>query len=226
MASRLERLRYLAYAAGALLLGTAGCAFPNGATGGDPLLGSFNRPIVPTPPPERGGLGPDSPAYDAGARIGIAPPEIPVPADNTTGFMSLPTLPSPSPVSGSRPLSHPDDGFARRPAQTATGARLPAPPDGGPRLPPLPGTDMKPTDSPLQLVSHAALRDPTKVQSMEEGQALLLALGGRGLRMEQGDDGTWTCSCTAGQTLCVGRGPEPMDAVRHLLEQVEKATKP
>jgi hypothetical protein len=96
MASRLERVRYGAFAASAMLLGASGCAFPHGATGGDPLLGSFSRPIVPTPPPERGGLGPDSPAYDAGARIGVAPPEVPAAVENSTGFMTLPTRTTPS----------------------------------------------------------------------------------------------------------------------------------
>ena len=80
MANRLERLRRSAVCgAGALLLGAAGCAFPDGPGGGDPLLGSFNRPIARTPPPERGGLGPDSPAYDGGARIGVPAPDAPAP---------------------------------------------------------------------------------------------------------------------------------------------------
>jgi hypothetical protein len=78
MANRLERLRRAAAGGvGALFLGAAGCACPDGMTGGDPLL-HFNRPIAPTPPPVRGGLGPDSPAYDGGARIGIAYPEAPM----------------------------------------------------------------------------------------------------------------------------------------------------
>ena len=59
MAKRLRHLRRARRAAGALLLGAVGCAFPHGSTGGDPILGNFNRPIVPTPPPERGGLGLD-----------------------------------------------------------------------------------------------------------------------------------------------------------------------
>ena len=86
MTNRLERLRRSAVrGAGAVLLGVAGCAFPDGTSGGDPLLGSFNRPIAPTPPPERGGLGPDSPAYDGGARIGVTAPDGPAPADSSGG---------------------------------------------------------------------------------------------------------------------------------------------
>ena len=180
MASRLERLRYGAVAASALLLGAAGCAFPHGATGGDPLLGSFSRPIVPTPPPERGGLGPDSPAYDAGARIGIAPPELPAAVENSSGFMTLPTLTTPSLFSAGK----------------------------------------RPGD--VRQVRHAVLRDPTLVRTMEEGQALLQTLGATNQRTEQHGDGVWVWSCTMGQKACEGRGADPMDALRELLEQVEQ----
>jgi len=69
MANRLDRLWRTA--ACALLLSVAGCAFPDGPTGGDPLLGSFPRPIAPTPPPYLGGASPDAPALDGGARIGV-----------------------------------------------------------------------------------------------------------------------------------------------------------
>src|SRR4051794_27985894 len=97
MGNRLRHLRRAGpAAASAVVLGAAGCAFPNGATGGDPILGNFNRPIVPTPPPERGGLGLDSPAYDAGARIGLTSPDVPTPVENSSGGMSLPALTSPS----------------------------------------------------------------------------------------------------------------------------------
>ena len=180
MASRLERLRLGAVAAATFLLGAAGCAFPHGATGGDPLLGSFSRPIVPTPPPERGGLGPDSPAYDAGTRIGIAPPEVPVPAENTSGFLTLPSLTTPSLVS-------------------AVGR-----------------------SGPVQLVRHEVLRDPTRVRSMEEGQAVLQALGATAQQLTQRADGQWVCSCVLGHRACEGRGADPMDAMRQLMEQVDQ----
>ncbi len=126
MSNRLLRRAGLA-TAGALILGASGCALPNGATGGDPILGNFNRPIVPTPPPERGGIGLDSPAYDAGARIGIAAPDIPAPVENSGGGASLPQLTSPSLLSGAR---LPFGGGADEPYQGqrsggAAGARLP-----------------------------------------------------------------------------------------------------
>ena len=179
MATRLDRLRSAACAAGALFLGAAGCAFPHGATGGDPLLGSFSRPMVPTPPPERGGLGPDSPAYDAGTRIGIAPPEVPVRAENSSGFMTLPSLTTPNLFSGSG----------------------------------LPGA--------VQQIRHEVLRDSTQIRSMEEGQALLQALGATTQQITLRPDGLWVCSCTVGHRACEGRGAEPMEAMRQLLEQVE-----
>ena len=121
----------------ALVLGAAGCAFPQGSTQGDPLLGNFNRPFVATPPPERGGLGADSPAYDGGARIGLSSPDVPSAVENSSGFLSLPTLTSPNLLSGLRlPFGVEGDGpFARRPG-TATGARLPM--ADGRRLLPVP----------------------------------------------------------------------------------------
>src|SRR5262245_36120403 len=130
MGNRLQHLRRPGLAiVGALVLGAAGCALPNGVTGGDPILGNFNRPICPTPPPERGGLGLDSPAYDAGVRIGVAPPDIPSAVENSGARPSPPQLPAPNPASGARlPLGSgfEDSYLAQRPGGP-TGARLPSP---------------------------------------------------------------------------------------------------
>ena len=128
MANRLLTLRRIFLGSSALLvLGTVGCAFPHGSTSGDPLLGNFNRPLVPTPPPERGGLGLDSPAYDAGARIGMTSPDIPSSIENSSGFMTLPQLSSPSVFSGARmPFGAPDDSSLTRRTPIGAGAKLPA----------------------------------------------------------------------------------------------------
>src|SRR5438067_6303830 len=150
MANRLQHLRRATLAAaGALVLGASGCALPNGSTGGDPLLGNFNRPIVPTPPPEHGGLGLDSPAYDAGARIGVTPPDVPTPVENAPGGMSLPQLTSPSLFSGTRmPFSGgADEPFLAGKPMGPAGARLPMPHDG-PRLPMGPALGRTNSDSP------------------------------------------------------------------------------
>ena len=236
--------------ASAIVLGASGCALPNGTTGGDPLLGSFNRPIVPTPPPERGGLGLDSPAYDAGARIGVASPDVPAPVENSPGGMSLPQLTSPSLFSGTRmPFGGgADEPFmAGRPMGSA-GARLPMMNDWpGSRLPMVPsfgrtsadavegrpkdavytltnGSTYQPTESatPIKLVSHEAIKDPARVQSMEEGQALLQAAGARGLKTEQLGGGDWAFGCTVGSKVFEAHGRDPLDAMKQVLIQVQK----
>jgi hypothetical protein len=55
----------------------AGCGFPHDRYASDPLLGSFNRPIAPTPPIWTGGDPGFSPAHDAGAHIGLPSPDVP-----------------------------------------------------------------------------------------------------------------------------------------------------
>jgi hypothetical protein len=215
MANRLDRRRQWATAGvGALLLGAAGCAFPNGSTGGDPLLGSFNRPIAPTPPPERGGLGFGSPAYDAGARIGVAPPEYPVAAQ--TAGRSI-TLPTPKQLSVAR-LPNSTEPPARMPVQFATAStdepayRLPGPTTCTfPEVPP-----------PVRCVSHAALRDPARVRTMEEAQALLEVLGATAHRADRRENGDWSCSCTVGPRMFAAQAAEPLEAMRLLLEEIEK----
>jgi len=59
------------------LLAAVGCGFPSGRYGGDPMLGQFNRPIAPTPPIWTGGDPGVSPAWDAGARMGLPSPDVP-----------------------------------------------------------------------------------------------------------------------------------------------------
>ena len=247
MGNRLRHLRQAGLAAaGTLVLGAAGCALPNGATGGDPILGNFNRPIAPTPPPERGGLGLDSPAYDAGARIGLTSPDVPTPVENSGGGMSLPALTSPSLFSGARiPFGGAADEpfMAQKPA--ATGARLPAYSDAPtPRLPlfgrtntdalaapprepsyGVPGglafTPPEPK-SPVRPVGFETLKDPAKVKSMEDGQSLLQAAGAREQKMEQLSGGDWSFGCTVGAKAYEARGKEPLEALREILDQILK----
>jgi hypothetical protein len=227
MANRLgHRRRAGLCAAGALLLATVGCAFPHGSTGGDPLLGNFNRPIVPTPPPERAGLGPDSPAYDAGARIGITPPDVPIPGENTPGFMTLPNLTYPNLQSqNSSPPDAGDSTTPRKPAPAA-GARLPLPGDvvkplplpaatgetnAGPYIPP-----------PVRRASHESPTDPDLIRTVAEGHAALSAMGTKGQRLEQTDSGDWRFSCVRGSRLFEARHAERLEAVRAVMEQVRQ----
>lgn len=49
--------RWLAVAAGVLVLQSIGCGTTHSNRGGDPVLGSFNRPIVPTPSPTGPNIG-------------------------------------------------------------------------------------------------------------------------------------------------------------------------
>ena len=248
MGNRLQHLRRAGLAAaGALVLGAAGCALPNGTTGGDPILGNFNRPIVPTPPPERGGLGLDSPAYDAGARIGVAAPDIPSSVDNAGGGMSLPQLTSPGLFSGARlPFGGGADEpyMAQRPAGQV-GARLPSPHDApAPRLAAyartspdamtgrsrepeyaVPGglafVPPEPT-SPVRPAGYEPLKDPATVKTMEDAQALFQAAGAHGQKVEQLDGGAWVFGCSVGIKTYEARGGSPLEAMKIVLEQIQK----
>lgn len=62
---------------GALLLSSLGCGRPHGVYQADPAMGNFNRPITWTPPVFAGGDPGMSPAYDTGARLGMASPDVP-----------------------------------------------------------------------------------------------------------------------------------------------------
>jgi hypothetical protein len=231
--------------AGTILLGTVGCAFPHGATGGDPVLGNFNRPIVPTPPPERGGLGLDSPAYDGGARIGVTAPDIPTPIENTPGLQTLPTITGGGLFTSIRtPFGSPDDTTLTRRPIGAGGARLPSPSDAGMRLPPVPSyakssndqiaqprdplpsftsaasfTPVEPA-SPIRLVNHVAPSDPSKLKTMEEAQAHLQNLGVRGQRTEQLSSGEWLFACTFDSKVIEARGRDQFEAMKKVAEQI------
>jgi hypothetical protein len=249
MAKRFHLRRRAALAASAILLGTVGCAFPHGSTAGDPILGNFHRPIVPTPPPERGGLGLDSPAYDAGARIGMTPPDIPSPMENTSGFMSLPSLTTPNLFSNARtPFGSPAEGLARRPV-SATGAKLPMPGEQSSRSSPFPtyrppvtdSTGVRPRDSlatltspasftpgepassPIKLVDYEVKRDPSKLETVQDGQAMLQEMGARSQRCEQLENGEWSYSCAMGLKIFEARGKDQMEAIKKVIEQVKEA---
>jgi len=248
MANRLQHLRRLGLAAaGALVLGGSGCALPNGVTGGDPILGNFNRPIVPTPPPERGGLGLDSPAYDAGARIGVAAPDIPSSAENSTGGMSLPQLSSPGLLSGARLPFAPgsDEPYPAQRTANQFGARLPMPQDvSTPRprtfgrtspdatasrvrepeysvpgglafVPPEPAT-------PVRTAGYETLKDPAKVKTMEDAQVLFQAAGASNQKVEQLAGGEWAFECTVGIKTYEARSGSPLEAMKLVLEQIQK----
>lgn len=240
------RLRHISFALGMMLPLSVGCAFPNGSMSGDPMLGSFNRPIVRTPPPERGGISIDSPAYDSGSRIGVGYPEVPTAVENSNGFMSLPNLTVPNLFSrGIGPSS--DDVITRR---NPTGASLMSPSDpvvrGVPALPKMPtqggdsvmaraqtnlgsitsGASIEPAApvADVKMVRHETpiSAEPVKIYSAEEGQNALTALGARSQRMEQSEGGEWVFSCVYGSKLFEGRSKDRMDAVRIVLEHVRK----
>jgi len=228
-----NRLRHFRCAAGAIVLAAAGCAFPNGSMGGDPLLGNFNRPIAPTPPPERGGLGPDTPAYDGGARIGVGAPDVGGPVKNTSGVLSAPVpVPAPNPASGARlPSSGPDD-ILRADGRTPAGAQLPVPVDLAVRnasfqspdrqsMPEIAGAVTGPSLPPLRLASHEVC-GASKPQSIDEMQARLQAAGTRGMRSEQTPEGEWRFDCTINGEAYQGRGPSALEAMRLVLETIQK----
>lgn len=246
MANRLQHLRRIGLtAAGALVLGASGCALPNGVTGGDPILGNFNRPIVPTPPPERGGLGLDSPAYDAGARIGVLAPDIPTSAESSGGI-GLPQLTSPGPLSGARlPFAGGTDDPYPAPRPTSQlGARLPQPqdlltarPSAFGRTSPdamasrvrepeysVPGglAFVPPDPTPVQPATYETRKDPAKVKSMEDAQVLFQAAGAANQKVEQLAGGEWVFACAVGIQTYEARGSSPLEAMKIVLEQIQR----
>jgi hypothetical protein len=232
-------------AAGTILLGTVGCAFPHGATGGDPVLGNFNRPLVPTPPPERGGLGLDSPAYDGGARIGVTAPDIPTPVDNSGGLQTLPSITGGTLFTGIRtPFGSPDDSALTRRIIGAGGARLQSPSDAGMRLPPVPSYARSSSDliaqprdsqpsitsaaaftpvepaSPIRVASHVGPIDPSKLTTLEDAQAHLQTLGARSQRTEQLSNGEWLFVCTVDSRVFEARGRDQLEAMKKAAEHI------
>ena len=174
----------------------------------------------------------------------MASPDIPTPVENAPGGPSLPQLTSPSLTSGARlPFAGGADEPFVSPKATAAGARLPSPhdvprspvfgrtsPDAlavRPRSPEytVPGglafTAAEPA-TPIRPVSHQVLRDPAKVKTVEEGQAILQVAGARNQKMEQLDGGEWMFGCTVGPKGYEACGQEPLDAMKAVLEQVRK----
>jgi hypothetical protein len=66
-----------------LFCASVGCGWTHGRYQSDPMLGSFNRPIAATPPIFTGTDPGVSPAYDAGARIGLPSPDVAAPPKQT-----------------------------------------------------------------------------------------------------------------------------------------------
>lgn len=250
MSNRLAHLgRRALLTAGVLALGSAGgCALPHGSTQGDPLLGSFHRPIVPTPPPERGGLGLDSPAYDAGSHIGVPSPDVPSTVENSSGLLSLPGLTTPNLLSGARmPFSVQESPLVHRGGVAPGGARLQNP-STAPLTVPTPAYGLatgsntvapRPRDGTSQITSAAAfipagpppqvqlvkyelLREPGRITSLEEGQTLLSSIGAKGMKAEQLVNGDWSFCCTVGTKPYEGRGGDSLDALRQVTEQVQR----
>jgi hypothetical protein len=249
MAKRLHNVRRrAAFAAATILLASVGCAFPHGSTAGDPLLGNFNRPIVPTPPPERGGLGLDSPAYDAGARIGMTPPEVATPIENSSGFQTLPNLTSGNLFSNARtPFGTPNDAPVTRRPSTFNGARLPSVTDTGMRLPGVPyqsqsrsdGVMARPRDpvasftsgssfnatepaTPIQLASFEAPRDPSHIETIDDAHAHMQSLGARSQRTEELSTGEWFYTCSVNQKVYESRGRDQFEAMRKAAMQIRR----
>ncbi len=76
--------------------------------------------------------------------------------------------------------------------------------------------------SPIRPVSYETLKDPTKVKTMEDGQALLQAAGARSQKSEQVTDGDWLFGCTVGAKTYEARAKEQLEAVKAVLEQIQK----
>lgn len=242
---RKTRISRASYALGLLLPLAAGCAFPNGSMQGDPMLGSFNRPIRRTPPPERGGLGLDTPAYDGGARIGATPPDIPTAVENSNGFMSLPNLTVPQLFSqGGAYGPQTDDVMTRRlpagamlqstNADTTRFAALPKMPVHGQgpeavvarqraQIGFTSGASIEPgLPDGVKQVRYDAPVEAVRIHSVEEGQNALTGMGARAQRMEQAEGGEWVYSCSYGVKFYEGRSRERTEAVRSVMAQIQR----
>ncbi|MCX7665662.1 MAG: hypothetical protein N2112_08955 [Gemmataceae bacterium] len=221
---KISRLRKVAtLGAVTLITLSSGCALPGGAYQTDPALGNFNRPITATPPPERGGQGLDSPAYDAGYRIGAGAPEAPgFSRDyNPNGIQSLPTLTTESLFTRSTGLEG-DGKYARR-SNNPQGARLPgmAIAEAGVRGPSLPpawntppssGSVTSRGNSPLVGITSGSSISPdmsiaekpkyipdyniANIRTMEEAQSVLASCGVKWQRLEQVENGDWVFACS------------------------------
>ena len=212
------------HAAGSLLLGTVGCAFPHGGHEGDPLLGNFNRPIVPTPPVEAGGQGLDSPAYDGGAKIGLPSPDVPTGGSAgsplTNAFLAGGLRGSPDamppvskrtgaklPPAGGDALAKASPFNAALPVPTAGAGDGVAPRDnsklnafvsGSAIVPDLPGAKPSVTSGKVTQAGFVKAKGPAAIKSVEEGQTVLQQLGAKFQRLEQIETGEWQFSCVVG----------------------------
>jgi hypothetical protein len=87
--TRSWRQRLIGLGTSAALLASIGCGMHHGRYQGDPMLGSFNRPIAPTPPIFTGGDPGFSPAYDGGAHIGLPSPDVPAKSNQSLERMFI-----------------------------------------------------------------------------------------------------------------------------------------
>lgn len=236
--------RLVLAAATLMMSGLTGCAFPHGARQGDPLLGNFHRPIVRTPNPERGGIGPDSPAYDAGARIGVPAPDVPSTVENSSGFMTLPSISNTNIMSGAKmPFMLNDAPLARAGAGPA-GARLATNHATPLSLPPTQALAAAPsaatqrprdattqitsasafipaaTPAPVRTANYELLHEPNRIHTVDEGQNILQAIGAKNMRAEQLGNGDWSFTCVIGTRPYQGRGQEPVEAIRQVAHQI------
>ncbi|QVL31421.1 hypothetical protein KIH39_21630 [Telmatocola sphagniphila] len=263
------RLRSVLSIAGFSLLTVSGCAFPHGNNGGDPALGNWNRPIAPTPPPWTGGMGGGSPAYDAGARVGVPSPDVPSPTTllNANSPASRTSWNMPSPITP----ANTDYAVANTDKQKSWTDRLfhptphKTPPSEGPKLqaseqlqplPAIPTSAAKdgfPAGSSIVLRPQAPINgivagsalppelhnstlrlvapqgESAKIQSVEEGQMILVGYGLKWQTLQQVENGDWQYSCVVAADLngtnyrrYDARHPSAVEAVRAIVDQARK----
>ncbi|MCE9534614.1 MAG: hypothetical protein K8T89_26365 [Planctomycetes bacterium] len=179
-----------------LLFTSVGCGFPHDRYASDAMLGSFNRPIAPTPPIFTGGDPGISPAGDGGVRLGLPSPDVSARSNPTlermfimptySGSISLNLFKSNS-VGGTG--GGESTGAGHRSANVSAGARLIAPPAAVAERPAAPAQNAvasanavtpRPYDSHSILTSGAAIapvlgtpKPLSPLDSMKDPRAIL-----------------------------------------------------
>jgi hypothetical protein len=79
-----------------------------------------------------------------------------------------------------------------------------------------------PDPTPVQPANYETRKDPAKVKSIEDAQVLFQAAGASSQKVEQLAGGEWTFECTVGIKTYEARGGSPLEAMKVVLEQIQR----
>jgi hypothetical protein len=75
---------------------------------------------------------------------------------------------------------------------------------------------------PVRQASHESPKDPAKVKTLEDAQTLFQAAGASGQKVEQLAGGEWVFECTVGIKTYGAHGNSPLEAMKIVLEQIQR----